>query len=564
MTQVSPATLQIAETYWQTTADKLSALTGNVSLYAQEPATYFQLIMIGCVFAVALGAGWLIERRLNRILSDENRTPSGFHKRLARLSRMIAPVIALVLLVPVLRIAASVWGDNEVSEIAFRLSTVWFFWTMIYSLISSPLVRSIGLWVLVPAAVLHAFDELHGIIAMLDSASVEIGSVTITAYTGAKAVVFFIIVFWIANTLSQIGADYIRARRTLNISTKELLIKLFDIVLYIITFIVALNLIGIDLTALTVFGGALGVGLGFGLQKIASNFISGIILLSERSITIGNLVEMDNGVYGYLRKLGARASVIETFDGKEVLVPNEDFITSRVSNLTHTTNRGRVEVAVGVAYSTDLDKAHALILEAAIGCKRVSKVPEFKPECWLRNFGDSSVDFLLVFWLDDVRDGKWRAQSDVMFGIWRAFKENGIEIPFPQRDLHIRSTVPEALSIPHGAQTSHQESNEGGSKSKAANSEPAPDTQAPASTAHQTDEYALPKGRKRKQQAANSTEVKTAETKAVGSNAFEEKAANSKGTGSKGTEDKNTAGKAKAKNTKTATPKRAGKNAAST
>ncbi|NVJ97891.1 MAG: mechanosensitive ion channel [Alphaproteobacteria bacterium] len=321
------------------------------------------------------------------------------------------------------------------------------------------MVRTIGSWILVPAALLHIFNELDGVIAMLESAAFDFGEIEITAYTIVKALVFFTIVFWFARFLSQMGGEYIRGNDTLTISTKELLIKLFDIALYILMFVFTLDLIGIDLTALAVFSGALGVGLGFGLQKIASNFISGIILLSERSVTLGNLVEMDNGIFGYMRKLGARASVIETLDGKEVMVPNEDFITSRVSNLTHSSNRGRVDVAIGVSYNTDLKKAHDVILEAAKSYDKCSTDEDYKPECWLREFGDSSVDFLLIFWLDDVQQGRWRAKSHVMFLVWEALKENNIEIPFPQRDLHIKSSaIP--LGLPSGEKPDGDDENQ--------------------------------------------------------------------------------------------------------
>lgn len=331
------------------------------------------------------------------------------------------------------------YDDASTVETAIRLATVWLLWAAVRAFVSSPVVRSIGSWVLVPAALLHIFNELGGVITLLESASFDFGEVEVSAYTLVKALVFFSIIFWFSRFLSQAGTEYIRRTNTLTVSTKELMIKLFDIALYILMFVFALDLIGIDLTALAVFSGALGVGLGFGLQKIASNFISGIILLSERSVTIGNLVEMDNGTYGFMRKLGARASVIETFDGREVMVPNEDFITSRVSNLTHSSSRGRVDIPVGVAYGTDLELAKKVMLEAVNSYDKTLNEEGMKANCLLREFGDSSVNFLLVFWMDDVKEGKWPAQSDVMFLVWNALKEHDIEIPYPQRDLHIRS-----------------------------------------------------------------------------------------------------------------------------
>ena len=409
--------------------------------YLQQPDSYTQVGVIIVVVAFALGLGKLARQKVAKPIEEDHAKIRSVRKIAPRLAALVAPTLSIILLIAAARIALRFTDNAEVLDTATRLATIWLMWTAVRSLVDSPFIRTIGMWILVPAAMLHAFNELGQVIDALESASFDIGKVEITAYTVVKGVVFFSLLFWLGKFLSQSGTEYIRRKDSLTVSTQELLVKLFDIALYIVLFVVSLDLIGIDLTALTVFSGALGVGLGFGLQKIASNFISGIILLSEKSVTLGNLVEMDNGTFGYLRKLGARASVIETFDGKEVMVPNEDFITSRVANLTHTSNNGRIDIPVGVAYDTDLAAAHDCILAAANDYKDASTKDDYKPQCFLRSFGDSSVDFLLTFWIDDVHNGRWRAQSDVMFAVWNNLKEAGIEIPFPQRDLHIKDAV---------------------------------------------------------------------------------------------------------------------------
>ncbi|MBT6547667.1 MAG: mechanosensitive ion channel, partial [Gammaproteobacteria bacterium] len=210
-------------------------------------------------------------------------------------------------------------------------------------------------------------------------------------------------------------------------------------VIYLVAFLVGLDFVGIDLTTLTVFSGAVGIGLGFGLQKIASNFISGLILLMEKSIEEGDLIELSDGTFGYIRRASARYTLVETFDSKEILVPNEDLITSRVVNWTFSNSSARIEIELGVAYDSDIDLAHDLILAAAREHPRCAIKPE--PACFLRFFGDSSVNFILHFWVEDVTLGRWPTQSEVMFSIWRKFKDNGIEIPFPQRDLHIKGPL---------------------------------------------------------------------------------------------------------------------------
>jgi small-conductance mechanosensitive channel len=203
-----------------------------------------------------------------------------------------------------------------------------------------------------------------------------------------------------------------------------------------------LDFVGIDLTTLTVFSGAVGIGLGFGLQKIASNFISGLILLMEKSIEEGDLIELADGTFGFVRRASARYTLVETFDSKEILVPNEDLITSRVVNWTFSNSSARVELEIGVSYHSDIELARDLILQAAAEHPRCAVTPE--PACFLRTFGDSSVNFTLHFWVDDVTEGRWHPHSEVMFEVWRKFKDSGIEIPFPQRDLHIRSDARKA------------------------------------------------------------------------------------------------------------------------
>lgn len=263
------------------------------------------------------------------------------------------------------------------------------------------------------------------------------GNFKISAYGILRALIIAILIFWSTAIISEFIEKRIGKIRRMRAANRALLTKIFQIGLYFISFLFTLDILGIDLTALTVFSGALGIGLGFGLQKIASNFISGLILLFEKSVEQDDLIELGDGTNGFVRRSSARYTLVETFDGKEILIPNEDLITSRVINWTLSNTKGRVEIAIGVSYNTDLEKAHALILEAAKEHPRCITEPE--PMCYLRNFGDSSVDFILHFWVANVSEGRWLPQSEVMFTIWNKFKADGIEIPFPQRDLHIKS-----------------------------------------------------------------------------------------------------------------------------
>ncbi|BDW98552.1 mechanosensitive ion channel family protein [Maricaulis maris] len=268
----------------------------------------------------------------------------------------------------------------------------------------------------------------------------SVGSLSFSAYDVLRGALVLAVVFWAAAIVSAIVEGRLKKLTRMRVTTRILITKVFQIALYVVAFLVTMDLMGLDLTTLTVFSGALGIGLGFGLQKISSNFISGLILLLERSVEQDDLIELPDGVTGFVRRSSARYTLIETLDGKEILVPNEDLITNRVTNWTLTNTRGRIEVAIGVAYGSDLEKAQALILEAAR--EHPLTIEDPAPQCFLRNFGDSSVDFTLLFWIADVVKGRWAPQSEVMFAIWRKFREAGIEIPFPQRDVHIRSSSP--------------------------------------------------------------------------------------------------------------------------
>lgn len=427
---------------------KLSALTDPLLTEARDllsqPSSWAELALITLAIILAGLIYGLIAKliKATRTPKEDREKSTAFTATwLADQSiKLLWPVITLAFLFASKPLAASYFDGTTLIAIAEKLTLIWLLIVFIRAFVTNTLVRAVTMLILVPAALLHLFALFDPVVEKLTSYGFKLGEVEITAYTILKAVLVISVILWVGKFISEASSSYIRNRESISRSTQELLIKLFDITLYALLAMTTLNLVGIDLTALAVFSGALGVGLGFGLQKIASNFISGIILLSERAININNFVEMDDGVTGYVRRLGARASVIETLDGKEVMVPNEDFIVSRVANLTHSSTSGRIEIPVGVSYDTDLRLAEKLMLEAASECdEKSANFKGRKPEVYLREYGDNSVNFIVTFWMEDVTTGRWRAQSDVMFAIWDKFKQHEIEIPYPQRDLHIKS-----------------------------------------------------------------------------------------------------------------------------
>lgn len=302
-------------------------------------------------------------------------------------------------------------------------------------------------WLMVALLVALCIPALMGhldpVKQFLDSEALtfKVGDFSLSLYRLLVSVGALLVLFWVAGLVSVSGERRLKRLRKIRASNRALLTKAFQIGVYFIAFLIGLDVVGIDLTAFAVLGGAVGIGIGFGLQKITSNFISGLILLFEKSMEEGDLIELADGTYGSVKYTGARYTLIETFDSKEIMVPNEDFITNPVTNWTYSNKKGRVDITVGVSYESDIELARDLILQAAIEHPRCSKDPV--PQCFLMEFADSSVNFLLYFWVDDVTEGRNEPRSDVLRSLWKKFKAHNIGIPYPQRDVHLIN--PEAL-----------------------------------------------------------------------------------------------------------------------
>lgn len=314
----------------------------------------------------------------------------------------------------------------------------------IFSFIFKPqgsVFKWLMLFIALGIGALGILGHLNNIIEFLDSEALTFyfsKKTSISAYKIIKSLIILVGLFWITGVVSEYADKSIKNLKTLKSSNRAIISKAVQILIYFVAFLILMDMLEIDLKSLAIFSGAVGIGVGFGLQKITSNFISGLILLFEKSIRVDDLVELDGGVSGYLRYTGARYTLIEALDGKEIMVPNEDLITGKVTNWTYSHNRGRVEIPVGVAYSSDLDLVMKLMLEAASSHPKCLKDPS--PRCFLRKFGDSSINFILYFWVEDVIDGRYEPQSDVMLTMWNKFKENGIEIPYPQMDVHLSNS----------------------------------------------------------------------------------------------------------------------------
>ena len=271
--------------------------------------------------------------------------------------------------------------------------------------------------------------------------SFQAGNVKISAYGVLRVLIFGAFLFWLGRVSNSFGKAVIKKQAALDVPTREVFTKLFEVALFCIVALLLLNVMGINLTTLAVFGGALGVGIGLGLQSIASNFISGIIILIDKSLTIGDYVELDGGQTGFVREFRMRYTVLETYDGKDVLVPNEMFISNLLINWSHKDPKQRYRVDFSVAYATDIRAMVEIVKEAVAKHPSVisgEDIPfEERPDCEIDSFGDSGVNMFVEFWMEGIDDGKNRVGGDLLLTIFETLKEHGIQIPFPQREVRI-------------------------------------------------------------------------------------------------------------------------------
>ena len=281
---------------------------------------------------------------------------------------------------------------------------------------------------------LYITDVAPLVIDALEQVSFSVGKQRIDLWMILHGVVTVfltvVIALWLGGLLESrlMGTELDSSLRIVAVRVAKALLTVFAI-------LVSLSLVGIDMTALSVFTGALGVGLGLGLQKIASNYVSGFIILLDRSIHIGDIIQVDANTGGAVSQITTRYTVLRNPAGIEFIVPNENLVSNVVQNQSYSDSRVRVATALGVAYDTDLDLATRLLREVAAAHPRVLAEPA--PAVALVRFGDSSIDLELGFWIEDPEAGTGNVRSDINFALWRAFREHGVEIPFPQREVRL-------------------------------------------------------------------------------------------------------------------------------
>ena len=418
-------------TYWDSFRDWVTTQVWTIP-------TLIQLLVVAAAYLTALCFAGVVRRGLTR--AGESRVLRGAARSamapLAPLAELSLYLIWLVIQWLLFVVALKAGWSSEVIRIAASLLTAWVVIRLVSNILRdevwSRFVAVIA-WTIAALSILGLRDDA---IAVLDGMAFNLGDLRLSALAVIKGVLSLAVLLWLALVAGRLLERRISASPNLTPSVQVLITKLLKATLVGIAIFAAIGAVGIDLSAFAFFGGALGVGIGFGLQKVISNLISGVILLLDKSIKPGDVIGVA-GTYGWIRSLGARYALVVTRDGIEHLIPNEELITTRVENWSHSDQRVRLKIPIGVSYDSDPRRAMELCVEAAEAVDRV--IDEPAPRCLVTGFGDNSVDLQIRLWIADANNGVSNVKSEIMLNVWDRFRENGIEIPFPQRDLHIRS-----------------------------------------------------------------------------------------------------------------------------
>lgn len=404
-----------------------------------DPWTLLQIaVLAGAMLLAWLLAKWLaprIERRARTIRGN----PDLLRLLIAFMQRL--HWLFLVLLLGIARFVMAGFapaGALWLLSLAMALAGAWFIVSVLTRLIRNRTlarVAAVGIWAYVAIRTVGVSDDIG---EALDSAAVNVGAVRVSLLLALQVALLAVALVWLAIFTGRLFGRWIERSEDLSPSYKYLISKLVKTALVIVAAILALAASGIDLTVLAVFSGALGVGIGFGLQKVVSNFISGIIILLDKSIKPGDTITLGD-TFGWVRDLRARFVSVITRDGREFLIPNEEFITEQVINWSFSSEFVRLDVEFGVSYDSDPHEVVRLAVEAASGIERVSD--HKAPVCWLTEFGESSLNFKLRFWIADPRNGVTNVRGQVLMALWDSFKAAGISIPFPHREIILRRPV---------------------------------------------------------------------------------------------------------------------------
>ena len=420
-------------------AELLSAWAQEAMSYVWQPWFIYQALVIIVLFGVSKLLSDRIEPRIEEHARRIKGQPGLLRVIVALIRRSEWIIFAILMFLALILFRAITWPNRSwLISLVLSLAGAWLVVAVLARIIRNRLIARLvawAIWIYVALVILGIDDRAA---QFLDGMALPIGDYRLTTLFVLKSLVLVTVAIWVSVLVGNFLDERVQRSTELTPSIRVLVGKVAKIGLVLVAVTVALSAVGVDLTAFTVFSGAVGVGIGFGLQKVVSNFISGVIILLDKSIKPGDTISLGE-TFGWIRELRARFVSVVTRDGREYLIPNEDFITQRVINWSFSDDLVRLDVEFGVSYDADPHKVSELAIEAALGVARV--VADRRPVCWLTGFGDSSLDFVLRIWIRDPQQGLTNIRGKVLLALWDSFKENDVGIPYPHREVIMKTPV---------------------------------------------------------------------------------------------------------------------------
>ncbi|WP_245220653.1 MULTISPECIES: mechanosensitive ion channel domain-containing protein [unclassified Ruegeria] len=398
----------------------------------------YQLLIILLLWALALLLKFLTQSKWDSWARSRTGWPKWRLRILVQLMRRLALLYFILLSWAIYLIMQQLtWPSRSyIIGVIATLAAAWLAIALVARLVQNRTLRRIFKWAMWIYATLVALNLTDDVAGFLDGVAISIGDLHISALGILKATLLIGILLTLARIGTRAAERALQSNDDITPSMQVLLSKGIQVLLYGAVFMAAIRTLGFDLTGIALLSGAIGVGIGFGLQKVVSNLISGIIILMDRSIKPGDVISLGD-TFGWINSLGARYVSVVTRDGREYLIPNEDLITNQVVNWSHSDRFVRLDLDFGTSYDDDPHKVRATAIRAVKAVARVLSGGKHEPVCHITGFGDSSVDYVLRFWISDPTKGLTNIRGNVYLALWDAFKEEGISIPFPQREIRL-------------------------------------------------------------------------------------------------------------------------------
>ena len=401
-------------------------------------------LQIGLIAAAIIPA-LMFGPRLRRLVEHHtaSRIRTGLARRLLSAALALATPLALLMVLAVVRIVlGSLERPYGLIDAAMSLMSAWLVIRAVTLIIRSKFWSNVAFYVIWPIAALDVFGLLDDVVIQLQALAIPLGEtadgapVDLSLFDILRTVIYFAALFWLASLAGRAVNAQLEKAEEISPAFRALIAKVLGFVLPVAALLIALQLTGFNIATLAIFSGAVGIGVGLGLQKTVANFAAGFTLLADKSIKPGDALEID-GTFGWVTEMQSRYVSIRTRDGTEMLIPNERFIVEGVINWSKSDRAVRVHAPFGVSYATeDVELVQRVAIEAAQSVERV--IADKTPVCNLMAYGASSVDFDLRFWITDPENGLSNIRSAVNVALWKAFKAHGIEFPFPQLDIHVK------------------------------------------------------------------------------------------------------------------------------